>query len=294
MNADHNGNGHIGPDVRAALADHTAARLLRDVPADEYHTRKLGRVSTGALKAALRTPAHYRAWVDAKDADDTEARDFGRQLHMAALEPFRFAQTYMVLPDGLADGRTREGKAQRAEWKAQAAGRQPIKAEDYRAIGGMIGSLARHPIVSRLIAHPDGIAESTLRWTDPLYGLECQARPDWLIPSFGSILDIKSALVASPGRWAYAARDFGYDLQAAHYLDGAFHCGGLAMEFVFAVVEKEPPYAVAVYELDSESLAKAREARLAAMRAIADGLATGVWPAYGDGIETLTIPRRKA
>lgn len=79
--------------------------------------------------------------------------------------------------------------------------------------------------------------------------------------------------------------DWGYDRQTAYYLDlfGATF-------FVFIAVEKEPPYAVACYDLEAEDVAWARRANDAALHRIAECEKTGVWPAYGGGIKTLRAP----
>jgi hypothetical protein len=129
------------------------------MPEAAYHRRLLGVVSNSALKEFARTPLHYKAWVDGAVEDvETPALAFGRAYHCAVLEPEKFLRTYVVEPD-FGDKRFKENKARAATWKAQHAGKTIIDADDDRRIAGMVASIRKHPIASRMIA--DGEAELT-------------------------------------------------------------------------------------------------------------------------------------
>lgn len=78
---------------------------------------------------------------------------------------------------------------------------------------------------------------------------------------------------------------WGYYRQAAFYLDffGATF-------FVFIVVEKEPPYAVACYNLDARAIQLGRfenERDLALVKRCSD---SGKWPAYPAGLGEISVP----
>jgi exodeoxyribonuclease VIII len=62
---------------------------------------------------------------------------------------------------------------------------------------------------------------------------------------------------------------------------------------VFLVVEKKPPYAVAVYVLDPESIALGRAEYRRDLQLYAECKRTGVWPGYGDKIQTIGVPQWK-
>jgi PDDEXK-like domain of unknown function (DUF3799) len=269
----------------------TEARIRLDVPHEEYHTKELGVVTTGAIKAVLKTPAHYRSWVDAPD-HDTPAREFGRAVHCAVFEPMLFLDTYVMSPV-FGDRRYRAEKARYAEWKATICDREILSAEDYGLVGAIGLALLQHPLVSRLLAGGvEAVAEATIEWRDEETGLICKCRPDWWSRPLSLMLDLKTCMSADDRRFGYSCRDFGYDLQSVHYMAGA-EALGMPCDFLFAAVEKEPPHAVAVYQIDPDSLDDARTARRDAMRAIAHGVETGEWPGYPTDIQTLTLPRRK-
>ena len=86
--------------------------------------------------------------------------------------------------------------------------------------------------------------------------------PDIRCPQTGLLVDLKTTS-APLERFQWAAKDFGYDLQAAHYLDVA---NSLSLEenyktFLLLVVEKSYPYRTRLFDFDSETLEKGLEKR---------------------------------
>lgn len=278
-------------DIAATAAVGNATVRL-GVPAEVYHRRELGVVTAGALKMLARSPAHYLAFTTGKaEEEESEALRFGRLLHMAALEPALFAASVVVEPTW-GDRRYKDEKARYNRWKASVNGHETISEAERDKIIGMCASLMLHPITSRMLASGDHVREATVEWVDEATGLRCKCRPDlWRRGLL--MLDIKTTKSAAPGRFAWTCREFDYDLAEAHYRAGAAALGE-PCEYVFAAVEKDPPYAVAVYRIDDAAQEAARERRAALMRLLADCMQTGSWPAYSDGIETLTLPRRRA
>ena len=73
--------------------------------------------------------------------------------------------------------------------------------------------------------------------------------------------------------------------QGAHYLDGFKR-----EHFAFIAVEKDPPYANAVYQLESEVIDKGR-AELERLLAIyAECERTGIYPGYESGVRYIGVP----
>jgi hypothetical protein len=113
--------------------------------------------------------------------------------------------------------------------------------------------------------------------------MRCKCRPDWFDGT--TIVDLKTCQDASPASFAKAVANFGYQIQAAHYLAGT-----LATRFIFVAVEKTAPYAIGVYELNTEALIHGSIARHNALQRIQDCRAINEWPGYTDGIQTLQLP----
>ena len=272
--------------------------LHRGFDADDYHFRELGMVSKGALDLVRRSPAHYLSWVSGDDErPDTKPFAFGTALHMRCLEPGRFDRTYLVAPefgpqrktDACSSEQAKENKSRRAAWMAAHAGATILDAATGMATLAMIDAIADHPIARPLLESGD--PELTVRWRCPTSGLECKARADRYRADIRTVVDVKSAADASPDAFRRSVANFGYHRIEGHYRDGFGVLGEPLDHHLFLVVEKEPPFAIAIYSLDEE-FRRLGERQVARARVtLADCLATSRWPAYPDRIETLSLPR---
>jgi hypothetical protein len=67
-----------------------------------------------------------------------------------------------------------------------------------------------------------------------------------------------------------------------------------ARHFVNIAVEKEPPYAVALYRIDEDSILRGAN-QLKQLKALyAECLKTNTWPAYGDKVRDISLPEWSA
>ena len=102
------------------------------------------------------------------------------------------------------------------------------------------------------------------------------------------IVDLKStaydAGLRGVGR---AVESYGYYLQSAFYLDGLAALAPRERRFAFVVVEKAPPYAIAVYEPDTVLDELGREEYRRHLLTWKQCMRSGVWPGYPDEIQTL-------
>lgn len=74
------------------------------------------------------------------------------------------------------------------------------------------------------------------------------------------------------------------------YLDGLNTLAPHDRKFVFVAVEKEPPYAVAVYELEEDALQLGRDDYQKHLAQYAECVKTNRWPGYGDGMDYVSLP----
>ena len=233
------------------------------------------------LMAGLRSMAHLKEAIDHPDTESTEALLFGQALHVATLEPDRFEQTVVLGPIN-----PKTGEPFGADTKAcrEFAAENPDKivvAKGFREkILGMGRSIRRHPSASKLIRSCQR-AEVTMVWNDPVFDLPLKARPDGV--GVG-LLDLKSSVNASPESFPRSIYDYGYDIQAAMDIDGWKALMGEAQPLTLVVVEKEPPYAVALYcfEPDDDWVKIGRQRYREILAKIQLGERTGEWPGYGD------------
>jgi exodeoxyribonuclease VIII len=252
-------------------------KIIETLPSADYHAHPA--VSKSVLDKIAKSPMHARAYLDGTREEPTAAMNFGTALHACALEPERFADEYAVFEG---DRRTKDGKARYEE--LQARGATIISAADYDAITAMVGQIRQHPVAAGLLQ--DGIAEASVFWNHPPTGIECKCRPDWWKREAGMVVDLKTTEDASPEGFARSVAAYRYHVQAAHY-----SAGTKASRFVFIAIEKKPPYAVAVYELDADALTLGHKLRDRDLEQYASCLEFNTWPGYPAEIQTIILPK---
>jgi exodeoxyribonuclease VIII len=147
-------------------------------------------------------------------------------------------------------------------------------------------SAMQHRLVRAMLESADKREQSCF-WLDEL-GVDCKARFDGLAP--GMILDLKTTQDASPGAFRTAVARYSYHVQAAHYSIGAQAATGQWPDYAIIAVEKKPPYACAVYTLDEDAMAVGAQQREEAINRYAQCGTTGLWPAYPETVQTLSLP----
>jgi hypothetical protein len=263
--------------------------LHLDVPPEVYHQSELGLVNCGGLKAFEHAPAAYKIWVDGGvQESQTPALLFGAAFHCAALEPKRFAEAYAVEPQ-FGDCRKSDNKTARDKWREANASRLLLSPEDAASITAMVASLHAHPLVGPMLSV--GQPEATVLWRDQATGLRCKARPDLLATELSLCLDLKSTGDATAGPFDRTVFSYLYHCQAAHYLEGLAAIERPVDHFIFGAVEKTPPFLVALYALDDESLDAGSRRNHRLMASMAECLRTGSWPGLPTTITTLHMPR---
>ena len=249
---------------------------MTDISNADYHADPA--VSASHLKTVMQSPYHY--WSRYLDPDrvamvPTAAMRLGSLTHCAVLEPDELTKRYQLAPDR----RTKEGKAAVVEMAA--AGIEAVSEADLAQALQMADAVRSNSTAALLLAN--GQAEQSFWWDDIATGMRCKCRPDWFDGE--TIVDLKTCQDASPAGFARAVAQWSYQVQAAHYL-----CGTLAKRFVFVAVEKSAPYAVGVYELNTEAMVHGSVLRHNALQRIQDCRAINEWPGYTDGIQTLQLP----
>jgi exodeoxyribonuclease VIII len=249
--------------------------------AEEYHS--LPAANKSGMDKINKSPAHY-IHEKLNPTPPTPAMVFGSSFHDALLLPAEFPNRYVAAPKF--DKRTNAGKAAAAEFEAANVGKTLVDPEEMESIKGMADAIKAHPEASKFLAA--GTSELSCFWNDAETGVLCKARPDLLLDN-GTIVDIKTTNDASFSEFQKSIANFRYHVQAAWYLDGVKKFQP-ADSFVFVAVEKKPPYAVAVYMIDEASIEKGREEYRKNLKIYAECLKTGVWPAYSEELQIISIP----
>lgn len=218
---------------------------VHTMPREEYD--QIQAENWSKLKHLARSPAAY-SYRAANPEHDTAARKVGRAVHLAVLEPERFADSVAIW-----DGGRRYGK----EWNAFVsanAGKELLKRDEFRQCMALQTAVRSDPVAAPHLMR--GAAEQTVLWTDEVTGIKCKARTDWLNDV---LADLKTTRDASPDGFARESWQYRYHTQLAFYSDGLRAAGERERPVLIIAVESAPPYPVVVYRLGEELLQHGRE-----------------------------------
>ena len=271
--------------------------LHADVPPEVYYARYEGLARHSTLELVLDAPALARAWYDGADDETTPALEFGTALHMAALEPERYATTYVVEPDfgdcraNKRTGTTKEEGARNLEarnaWRAAHPGATYLSDDDATRIRGMVSALRAHPVAGPILQY--GASEVTCRWQDKATGIECAARADKWHEDIAGLFDLKGLEDASWDGFRLASERYGYHRQDAYYRSGWAATRNTVGGFTFVCVRKRAPHLVGLYEHEPSDIEAGAAANRRALEAMSKALRTGVWPGYQESIQTVKL-----
>lgn len=230
----------------------------------EYHNDH-SRVSRSGVMRLLKSPAHYQAYIN-EPHKDTDAMRFGRVYDAYLLEN----KTPEVCPfDSFRTAEAREWRDTHTDY---------VRGDEMDVLNAMRDAMPAEIFVG-------GSAQVPVFWTDEITGVECKALPDYLRGN--TCLDLKTTDDATPGAFARSVRKYGYDIQAAMYLDGCASMG--VTEFIFVVQEKSAPYAVRQFKLSKETIELARMRYRDALAVYAECKESGEWFAYDTNVEIIEI-----
>lgn len=258
-----------------------------DMSNDQYHSGP--GVSRSDLMEFRKTPYHY--WYKKNNPDQSEEvpivkvmtpKEFGSALHTFILEPELFGTEYFVMPK--VNRATKAGKSLYEDSLAEAGSRLLLCEEAYTVICDIFNSIKMNEDAYALIS--DALYEKSIYWKDERTQLLCKARPDIWQANF--VGDLKTCMSASYRDFQKACVSHGYHLQAAMIHEAIKHaCGDIIKTFVYIAIEKTPPYAVAVYELDEIALTHGIAQMKKTLSDMQECMEKNVWPSYPSAIMSL-------
>ena len=243
------------------------------------------RVSASMLSVFRKSRKLYHARFVARTFEQgSSARfDLGTACHTAVLEPDQLEARVAVSPQ--IDRRTKAGKAEWQEFTEANDGKLILKPDDFDTVQRVRDSVMACGLARQLV-EAAGPVEVPVVWQDLETGLGCKAKPDKMLGDGGTIVDLKTTSDASEFGFSGSLAKFNYGIQAAHYLDGTG-----ADRFVWVVVSVEPPHEVAVYELDAESMARARSAHMQTLLELSVVSESGEWDPQPTAPTKIGIPK---
>ena len=262
---------------------------LVEMTNDEYHS------APGISKSHLdlisgKSALHYwQRYInpDREPEDPTPAKLMGTAIHIAILEPDLLHEHVVKGLD--IEKRSNADKKTWEEFRKSHYGKVILSADDYEHVLKVRDAVHRHPVAAGLLRN--GKAEQTVFATDKETGELIKCRIDYLPDNGSMILDVKSAEDASPIGFGKSAANYRYPVQTAWYQDVVRQAFGECPEhWAFLAFEKEPPYAVGIYFIEPDDVARAHiQARQDFLRII-DHRRNNYWPDYGAEPRALELP----
>lgn len=262
--------------------------------------------SNSQLTALLKSPAHMKAYRSAP-RKETPALILGTAIHARVLEPEAFAATYLTADQCTATVRGGKRCSRQGTWPLTAGGFVctqhatddtevdgsgiVLNATDMETVEAVAAAIANHAVAGALVQQATE-TELSVVWDDPLTGVRCKARFDAYAPNVagGSIADIKTAVEGGMLDFERAILAWGYHRKAWFYLRGAKEVGLAARHFPIIAVEKEPPYAVAVYRISDGVVTYLEQQMTALLELYTLCEARQDWPAYSERVREISIP----
>lgn len=243
---------------------------IRDAESNVNYHAGDGHLSHSMLETFYDSPQLYKGqYVTGEwQREETAAMRRGSIVHALVLEPGTIATRYRTLP--FIDRRTKKWK--KASAAAMEEGYTPLTEMEAREADSIANRVVLHPLAKKIFAAcMASHREVSIRWTDG--GVNKKARLDLfckeaeiefmrdgkrLTYEGPVVIDLKTADKPWPDKFRWAVRDFGYDRQAAWYVDAAVAAWQVLPIFLFIVVGTSQPHDVYVYEMATERIEQAR------------------------------------
>lgn len=259
-----------------------------DISNHDYHNGLLKNIlGSGHVKDFRRSAAHFLANFNSPEIKKTELT-FGNAYHVKILESKEFKKRVIL---GL--NRQRRSAADKQAWtefERRHENKFIISQDEMQKIDQMYDTMKNHETAMSYFTQP-GYSEVTFIWRND-WGIWCKCRPDFLIvyDDHAIIIDLKTAVNAMAFPFGRAINQFGYDVSACWYKTGVEYTLEIPVRFFWVVQEKDPPFAVNVFEADQEIMDSARNKIRPLMTRFAECLKTQVWQAYPPGVKSVRMP----
>lgn len=222
--------------------------------------------------------------------EPTPALVFGQLFHKMALQPESVWDEFALAPD--VDRRTKEGKEKYSAFLANSEGKTVVTVDAAWQAQDMFATLQANDYCRKLLS---GAKETPYFWVDEMTNEECKCRTDCTVEINGMplVVDLKSTNDASNEAFVRDAVRYGYDFQAAMYLEGVKAVTGVEHGFVFIAVEKTEPYSINIFQCDKPFIQHGYDTFRELLGIYSDCRKTGVWHGYlgkFNVINTLSLP----
>lgn len=254
----------------------------------DYHS--IDALSNSSLSVLKRSPTEFHARFVAKTmkTEETDAMRLGSAVHMLALEPERFDSEYAIVEGpinpstGNPYGRDTKKFQVWLDQEMMQQTRKVLLASEFAESLEIAKAFQSHPTIAAIMAsraekffefeHVDDF-----KWEGLDEWVRIKCKLDFVMPSEGIIVDLKTTDNPSEYEWSWSAGSYGYHRQAAIYMDVMEAKYKRPFRFIFGVVRSKAPYEAHCYEPDDESISEGREEYRELAKQWQDRMAKGDW-----------------
>jgi hypothetical protein len=206
----------------------------------------------------------------------------GRAVHCRLLEPELFDTQFVVYP-----GKVKRGK----EWeqfKADNLGADIMKFDDLQSAVEISNAVTDNELAAELLKNSTA-TEVSIFWTDPLTGLYCKGRLDFL-KCDEYMGDVKTTLDVAPVEFSRSVAKFRYYSQFAFYQEGYKVITGENLPFKVIAAQSKPPHEVMVYNVSNDCFNAGNTEVTAMMELLKECIDSGEYPKIGQEETELYLP----
>ena len=256
---------------------------------NEKEYRSHPAISRSELWRIRESPEKFKYYRE-HPPEPTPALVFGQLFHKMALQPEGVFEEFACLPN--INRRTKDGKSAYAEWLNASEGKAVITADMWDNAVEMCAALQANDYCRKLLS---GAKETPYFWVDEMTNEQCKCRTDCTVEINGMplVVDLKSTNDASNDAFMRDAVRYGYDFQAAMYLEGVKAVTGIEHGFVFIAVEKTEPYSINIFQCDKPFIQHGYDIFRELLGIYHDCKQTGNWFGYlgrYNAVNTLSLP----
>jgi len=268
---------------KAVLTEKSLAFV--DVPSSWYHATDA--VNFSALKRMEDSASKYKWEIDNGERRQSKAMELGTAIHCALLEPDKFTKSYAMMPKF--DGRTKEGKAGKAEWELANPNKTPLVEDDWARVERVRNTVMTDMNFKQLFE--EGHKEHSFFVVDRETGLRLRCRPDNFVVNRGVIVDLKTTEDASVFSFSRDITNYRYFVQAAYYMDIVEQImGERPKAFAILAVEKSRDCDMRLFNVAEDALAVGRTMYRQWLRDLRAAIETNEYRGYPREVVNYCVP----
>ena len=242
--------------------------IIRNMPEREYRARR-ERSQSDFKHFRLPTHAHAKYAMD-QESEESDSMLNGSCFHALALEGKQIFSVDLSC-------KTQKNPKQDCDDIA-------LSPHNAAIVRGMAEGVKRNKGIMLLL-------ESAFEKEVSLFWDGMKARLDAVCPL--GIIDLKSTKGGDLWQFSKSMSDYGYAIQAAHYLEGAAKAGFPAENFFIVAAENFPPFEAALYVVGHESIENGRLELMELREKYFSCQKSGIYSGYSEEPVEINLPAYK-